>query len=357
VLVGNFKVGGGVPGVALNGEDAYVTGTFEVDGASQFDGAATIGDGGDTVAINSSDWAINATGVATGLGAVTMDGALTASAGATFSGANKDVTLSADSTGGNKMAVNQFIGVPRITLAGLGQIANGTTNTVITDIGDSETPATDWTAINANTTMSNNTDFFRQGTASLKMAVLATAVAGDGCTNALASGDQNWTDDEGFGFWFYTTKALEAGDLTLRIADATAGGGYTALDVPAATANSWQWLEINVSSANNLKDVITDLSFNLSAAGQAKAVAGAFDVYFDFIVKWDVADEEALPQDIQTDGVLTVMSMTITDANAASANLTEYTHYFTNYQTSTDAIVPITDLSGTGIAYVALIAY
>lgn len=39
VATGNLQVGGGTPGVTLNGQDAYVTGTFEVDGAAQFDGA------------------------------------------------------------------------------------------------------------------------------------------------------------------------------------------------------------------------------------------------------------------------------------------------------------------------------
>ena len=38
VLTGNLQVGNGVPGVTLNGEDVYVEGTFEVDGAQQFDG-------------------------------------------------------------------------------------------------------------------------------------------------------------------------------------------------------------------------------------------------------------------------------------------------------------------------------
>jgi len=39
-VAGDLKVGNGTPGVTLNGEDAYVEGTFEVDGASTFDGAA-----------------------------------------------------------------------------------------------------------------------------------------------------------------------------------------------------------------------------------------------------------------------------------------------------------------------------
>jgi hypothetical protein len=41
VLTGNFKVGNGTPTLTLNGEDAYVEGTLEVDGAVQFDGVFT----------------------------------------------------------------------------------------------------------------------------------------------------------------------------------------------------------------------------------------------------------------------------------------------------------------------------
>jgi len=42
VLTGNLMVGNGVPGVALNGEDAYIEGTLEVDGATQMDGALVV---------------------------------------------------------------------------------------------------------------------------------------------------------------------------------------------------------------------------------------------------------------------------------------------------------------------------
>ncbi|MEK7824760.1 MAG: hypothetical protein AAB290_06945, partial [Candidatus Eisenbacteria bacterium] len=38
---GDLIVGNGTPGVAQNGEDGYIEGTFEVDGAAQFDGAVT----------------------------------------------------------------------------------------------------------------------------------------------------------------------------------------------------------------------------------------------------------------------------------------------------------------------------
>ena len=54
-------------------------GTLTVANGQTFaaNGVVTIGDGGDTVAINSSDWDINATGDMTGIGAVTADGAIT----------------------------------------------------------------------------------------------------------------------------------------------------------------------------------------------------------------------------------------------------------------------------------------
>ena len=38
---GNLRVGNGTPTVTLNGEDVYVEGTFEADGAARFDGAVT----------------------------------------------------------------------------------------------------------------------------------------------------------------------------------------------------------------------------------------------------------------------------------------------------------------------------
>ena len=45
IVTGNLKVGDGSNGVALDGEDAYVEGTLEVDGTSQFDSSITLGAG------------------------------------------------------------------------------------------------------------------------------------------------------------------------------------------------------------------------------------------------------------------------------------------------------------------------
>lgn len=43
ILTGNLKVGNGTPDVTLNGEDTYIEGTLEVDGAVRFDGVLTFG--------------------------------------------------------------------------------------------------------------------------------------------------------------------------------------------------------------------------------------------------------------------------------------------------------------------------
>lgn len=40
-VTGDLKVGNGTPSVTQNGEDAYIEGTFEVDGAARFDGQVT----------------------------------------------------------------------------------------------------------------------------------------------------------------------------------------------------------------------------------------------------------------------------------------------------------------------------
>jgi hypothetical protein len=88
--------------------------------------AMVLGDGTGTIAVNSSDWDISATGAMTGIGAVTMNGLLTGSLGATLTGAA--INLNASSN----FATN---------------IGTGTTNAAVTIGGGSNTVAvnsSDW---------------------------------------------------------------------------------------------------------------------------------------------------------------------------------------------------------------------
>lgn len=98
--------------------------TFEVRTAFVYDvgkiSAMVLGDGTGTIAVNSSDWDISATGVQTGMGAITSNGLITGTAGATLSGAA--INLNASSN----FATN---------------IGTGTTNAAVTIGGGSNTVA------------------------------------------------------------------------------------------------------------------------------------------------------------------------------------------------------------------------
>ena len=59
----NLKVGNGTPSVTLDGEDAYVEGTFEVDGAARFDGAVALNGAttlGGAIDLNGADLIVDA---------------------------------------------------------------------------------------------------------------------------------------------------------------------------------------------------------------------------------------------------------------------------------------------------------
>lgn len=127
IVTGNLVVGAGSPTVAINGEDAYITGTFEVDGAARFDGAITttggisatgaivnlnvasnfavnintgnssgalsLGGGSGTVAVNSTTWDVDTAGAFTGVTGITFTPAATVVTQAT-TGSAQNLTLS-----------------------------------------------------------------------------------------------------------------------------------------------------------------------------------------------------------------------------------------------------------------------
>jgi hypothetical protein len=82
ILTGNLKVGNGTPGVTLNGEDAYVEGTLEVDGAIQFDGALTAAGGATFATADLNGTALTVDADADTTIAATVDDILEATLGA-----------------------------------------------------------------------------------------------------------------------------------------------------------------------------------------------------------------------------------------------------------------------------------
>jgi hypothetical protein len=323
VGTGNLQIGAGTPGVALNGQDAYVSDHLEVDGAATFDGTVTLGDNGDTVAVNSSDWDISTTGAMTGIGAVTADG---------------DVTLTADSTGGNLGAKTEYIGLPRIKLIGGGQGTNPASQTIaLVD----DTPDGEFAPVDADVTEALSTTVVKYGTNSYAATFAVTATAGDGFLDANLGAAAAWDDMESAGLLVYSTVPWASGDLTLVLTD---DGGARTYDIPALTAaNTWTWLEVNIATGD--LSAVSDVAILMSAAGET--ALGAFTMYLDIGYVWDSVDEEALGVAIQQDGILGVIN------TETGANLVELTDYLVHYESGVDFLVYITDQSAADIAVLA----
>ena len=249
--------------------------------------------------------------------------------------------------GGDDDIQNEFQGLLKLDIVALGTMVNGTTNTV--NLIDT-TPTGEWTDSDGDVTTTADTGIKRKGANSLKIAWLSTASNGDGAGNPLSSGNQDWTDDESVGVWLRCDQTLSAGDLVLEITDSIAGA--IEVNIPAlAIADKWIWTEIDISVvANASKDVITDLALDINT------LAGtAVSCFFDYMYKWDGADEDTLGRDVLNDGVLSILTVATASGSANTlAALVEGTDFITHYQSGNDAIITITDQSAnSGIAMIS----
>lgn len=297
-----------------------------------------------------------------GTGVVTLPGALyanggidrSAAAALTIGGTNAnavtfgqfDVTLPAATNGGNAGAKNEYIGLPRIKLVGLGGGTNGAGAGKTLALMD-DTPDGEFAAVDADTTVTADTSYYKTGVKSLGVLFTAAADAGDGATDTGLAYD--FSDDESVGFYVYCNGAFASGDLVFILTD---NGGAHSIDIPAVTANTWQWVDLTTgitALANGDKDSISAITFGLSAAGAVVVAGRATQCYFDTAYKWDSTEEEALGVAIQQDGVLGVVNA------AAGASLVEGTDFIVHYESGSDFIVWITDQS-TAFPF-ALVAY
>ena len=255
---------------------------------------------------------------------------------------NVDMTITPVTDGGNAGAKNEYIGLPSIKLVG-GTTGTNPASQTIPLIDD--TPDGEWAEVDAgtNVVITADTTYYKCGSKSLKMALAATAVAGDGVKDAGLGAAAAWDDMESAGLFIYTDTALTAGDLTLVLTD---DGGARTYNIPAvATTSAWTWVEIDISSGD--LSAVSDVAILLSSGGATNLAA--CNVYFDIGYVWDAVDEEAMGVAIQQDGVLSVIN-TVT-----GAPLAELTDYIVHYESGNDFIVYITDQSAAGV--LALVAY
>lgn len=223
-------------------------------------------------------------------------------------------------------------------LVALGALTNGAAAGKTLALVD-ETPAGEFTASDADVTCTTDTTTKKSGTASLKLGVLATADAGDGCSDSVTA---DFSADESVGFWAYSTVALAAGDVVFSITD---DGGAHTINVPALAANTWTYVNLTTgitALADADKNSITVIAFNLSAAGATKAASTPFSFFVDEAFKWDATEQHSLGA-ITPDAVVTAIGITAT--TAVTAQLTELTDHFIAFSGTTGLLVGITDKS------------
>ncbi|RLG89839.1 MAG: hypothetical protein DRO36_07120, partial [Candidatus Hecatellales archaeon] len=119
-VTGDMRFGGGgtMNATTTNIDNLTVNTAATFDGSLTVNGAVTLGDGGDTVAINSSDWDISATGVLTGISGITLDGNIYSTAGLLLNYASTTALVVQDGSGNNIFAVDTSSATATSTFAG-----------------------------------------------------------------------------------------------------------------------------------------------------------------------------------------------------------------------------------------------
>lgn len=304
LYTGDLIVGNGTPSVTQDGEDAYIEGTLEVDGAVRFDGAVT---------------------------------------------QNSDFSVASDSAGGNAGARNTVQGLFKLKAVALGTMVNGSTET--TSYMD-DSPTGEYAPIDPNnvTEAEGSTDsIYRIGSSSYKATFATTAAAGDGFKRTITSDDLE--ANESIGMWLYPTETVAANDLQILLTD---DGGARNFNIGALTADQWTWVEVDISAlASGTGDAVTEFGITLTSAGATNLAA--FSLYVDGVWKWDADNEEALGVDLVQDGVLSLITVATAAGSAnTQANQVENTDFFVHYESGNDFLVTITDESAnSGVALVA----
>ena len=196
------------------------------------------------------------------------------------------------------------------------------------------TPTGEWAEIDSGTNIAvtADTSIYKDVTNSLKIA-FTDVVDNEGVDGTITEDDLS--ANEWVGFWLYSSVATEATyfDLTLDDTDGT----DQVYAVPAVAANTWTWIEIDISGCNANCNTTNGVQFLATAAGGTALTAA--NVYLDGMYKWDTDTEEAISLALQTDGVLGCVKLT------DGTPLVEYTGFFVAYRTGVDALVYITNES------------
>jgi hypothetical protein len=308
----------GIVTLTCSDDDAIAGCTYDAGGASP-------------IAVGSAD--VTQVTVVTDGGTVTMDGVVSVPG---------DITAAPESAtaqyGANQAANNEFIGLPRIGMAALGAMTNGTVSSFLL-MDDS--PTGECAPIVAGTEASDAT-YFRTGAASYQYTFQATVGAGEGVDCDVTG--PTVTAFTSLGFWFRSDTTFASGDLEIVLDDGAAAEATE--NMPAyTTANEWVWIEVDVTAdcAATCSDI--DGVF-IQTTAQAPTTMNGAVINIDSGAAWIAGCEETIGANVLVDGVLSVMTIATAAGTANTpALLTEWTDYFVHYQTGNDAICAITDQS------------
>jgi hypothetical protein len=149
------------------------------------------------------------------------------------------------------------------------------------------------------------------------------------------------------GFWFRTDTVIVSGDIDINFDDGGVTDG-TYSTFATTVLDEWHWVELNITTACSGECADLDgIEFLATAQAAAAVTLDGAVMNIDQIAIWQAADETAIG-DIQVGGLIDFSTgLTTPSTSGAQTQATEWTHYFINYQTGADAIIPITDLSAT----------
>ncbi len=130
--------------------------------------------------------------------------------------------------------------------------------------------------VDGDVTASKDSVIHQEGTGCLKLVVAAGCSAGDILAAQVVSADLRECSE--VEIWIYSTVALDAGDIDLRLSATALGASTTeSLDIPATSANTWTRHIISLANPQNDSAII-------SAALVMTVDKGAFTLYADYIL-------------------------------------------------------------------------
>lgn len=247
--------------------------------------------------------------------------------------------LTAAPGGGNAGGKTQYTGLPRLAMVGLGQGTNATLTVIYMD--DDPTGECAPVGVPVTEAEGSATNVFRFGASSYAASFTSAAVGNNGFNCTISNTD--FQTVENVGAWVYPTVATASGDLAINLIDDGVPVSYT---LPALTANTWAWVEVNITAlAGGTGNVVSGIGILLTNQGATNL--GAFTLYTDFFAKWLTIDSDTLGIAVIQDGILSVINA------ETGAALVENTTFLARYINAADAIVYMTDMSGADIFVLA----